>query len=288
MSRDDIINKTIEWFRNQKSRGVGYSMINRKGPDNYDCSSSMFFSIINAFNIPYKDGDHIYNTSDLGQLLEKVGYEIVTEDHDWTAQKGDIIIWAKIKGVPGSGAHTALFTSNDTLIHCNYNGHGITEDPESKLYSLYKWTYVVYRLKEEVKGGDEMEKIQERYMIHGDYSIDTLPWFCEDRKFVKMSTEYNGYVVTVTRKWGNYYYSRYLGGWIDYRALVPVETIPEKTLTIKKGGYSIDTKPWGTAGFKTVMKTDSMIGKDLLVTAKRGGYYYAHQIAKWIDMRAFE
>lgn len=288
MSRDDRINKIIEWFRNQKSRGVGYSMINRKGPDNYDCSSSMFFSIINAFNLPYKDGDHIYNTSDLGQLLEKVGYEIVTEDHDWNAQKGDIIIWAKIKGVPGSGAHTALFTSNDTLIHCNYNGHGITEDPESKLYSLYKWTYVVYRLKEEVKGEDEMEKIQERYMIHGDYSIDTLPWFCEDRQFIKMSTEYNGYVVTVTRKWGNYYYSRYLGGWIDYRALVPVETIPEKTLTIKKGGYSIDTKPWGTAGFKTVMKTDSMIGKDLLITAKRGGYYYAHQIAKWIDMRAFE
>lgn len=280
------IDKMVDWFRTQKSRGVGYSMINRKGPSSYDCSSSMFFSIVNAFNLPYKNGDHIYNTSDLGQLLEKLGFEKITENHDWNAQKGDIIIWAKIKGVPGSGAHTALFTSNDTLIHCNYNGHGITEDSESNLYRLYKWTYVVYRLKEE--GEDEMDKIQERYMIHGDFSIDSLPWCCEDRKFIKMTTEYNGYVVTVTRKWGNYYYSQYLGGWIDYRSLVPVETLPEQTLTVKNGGYSVDTKPWGTAGFKTVMKTDSLIGKDLLVTAKRGGYYYAHNMAKWIDIRAFE
>lgn len=287
MDRNTKINKAINWFRTQKGLGVEYSMSKRQGPNFYDCSSSMFFSLVDAFDIPYKKGDHIYNTSDLGQLLNKLGYEVITENHDWKAQKGDIIIWAKIKGVPGSGAHTALFTSANTLIHCNYNHNGITEEKESNLYNLYKWTYVVYRLKEDTKGEDDMDKISERYMIHGEFSIDSLPWFCEDRKFIKMSTEYNGYVVTVTRKWGSYYYSQYLGGWIDYRALVPVETIPEQVLTIKNGGYSVDTKPWGTSGYKTIMKTDELIGKDIVVTAKRGGYYYAHNMAKWIDMRAF-
>jgi Bacteriophage peptidoglycan hydrolase. len=285
------IDKMVDWFRTQKSRGVEYSMNKRHGPDYYDCSSSMYFALVQAFNLPYKKGDYIYNTSTLGGLLEKLGFEKITENHDWNAKKGDIIIWAKFKGVPGSEAHTALFTDSNTIVHCNYRNNGITEEEETNkhILCLYKWNYVVYRLPEETEiEGDNMENIQERYMIHGDYSIDSLPWFCSDRKFIKLSTEYNGYVVTVTRKWAGYFYSQYLGGWIDYRALVPVETIPEQVLTIKNGGYSVDTKPWGTSGYKTIMKTDELIGKDIVVTAKRGGYYYAHNMAKWIDMRAFE
>ena len=102
------IDKMIEWFREKKSQGIGYSMINRQGPNYYDCSSSMYFALVQAFNLPYKKGDYIYNTSTLGGLLEKLGFEKITENHDWNAQKGDIIIWSKYRGVPGSEAHTAL------------------------------------------------------------------------------------------------------------------------------------------------------------------------------------
>lgn len=282
------IDKMIEWFREKKSQDIGYSMINRQGPNYYDCSSSMYFSIVYAFGLTHSGNrNDIRNTANLPEFLEKNGFEKIADNCPWEAKKGDVIIWSRYRGVPGSEAHTALFTSSDTIIHCNYNAKGISEDSENSKMYLYKWNYAVYRYVE--RNGDEefMNTIQERYMIHGDYSIDTLPWFCSDRKQVKTSTEYNGFVITVTRKWGAYYYSHFLGGWIDERALIPVTTI-EKEVTIKHGGYSVDTKPWGTDGFETIMKTDELLNKKFRVTAQRGGYYYVHNIAKWIDMRAFE
>lgn len=132
-----------------------------------------------------------------------------------------------------------------------------------------------------------MEQIQERYMINGNYSIDSLPWFCSDRKNVGNTKDYQGYVVTVSRKWGGYWYSQYLGGWIDYRAFEEVETISEEK-TVKNTGYSIDTKPWGTEGFETKGKSDDLIGDTFKITARKGAYLYIHSKAKWVDEKAFE
>ena len=153
------------------------------------------------------------------------------------------------------------------------------------------WTDFVNKVKnylddEEVKE-EYMEQIRERYMINGNYSIDSLPWWCDDKKNVGTTADYQGYVVTVSRKWGNYWYSQYLGGWIDHRAFEEVETISEEK-TVKNGGYSIDTKPWGTEGFETVGKSDELIGKDFTITARKGAYLYIHEKAKWVDEKAFE
>ena len=154
------------------------------------------------------------------------------------------------------------------------------------------WTDFVNKVKNYLEDDEEvkeefMEQIQERYMINGNYSIDSLPWFCSDRKNVGNTKNYQGYVVTVSRKWGSYWYSQYLGGWIDYRAFEEVETISEEK-TVKNGGYSIDTKPWGTEGFETVGKSDNLLGKTFEVTARKGAYLYIHEKAKWVDEKAFE
>lgn len=142
---------------------------------------------------------------------------------------------------------------------------------------------------QEVKENKEefMEQVQERYMINGNYSIDSLPWFCSDKKQVGTTEKYQGYVVTVSRKWGGYWYSQFLGGWIDYRAFEEVETISEEK-TVKNKGYSVDTKPWGTAGFETKGKSDNLLGKTFEVTARKGAYLYIHEKAKWVDEKAFE
>lgn len=142
---------------------------------------------------------------------------------------------------------------------------------------------------QEVKENKEefMEQVQERYMINGNYSIDSLPWFCSDKKQVGTTEKYQGYVVTVSRKWGGYWYSQFLGGWIDYRAFEEVETISEEK-TVKNTGYSIDTKPWGTAGFETKGKSDDLIGDTFKITARKGAYLYIHEKAKWVDEKAFE
>lgn len=154
------------------------------------------------------------------------------------------------------------------------------------------WTDFVNKVKNYLQGDEEvkeeyMERIQERYMINGNYSIDSLPWWCDDKKNVGTTADYQGYVVTVSRKWGNYWYSQFLGGWIDHRAFEEVETISEEK-TVKNKGYSVDTKPWGTKGFETVGKSDELIGKDFKITARKGAYLYIHSKAKWVDEKAFE
>lgn len=154
------------------------------------------------------------------------------------------------------------------------------------------WTDFVNKVKNYLEGDEEvkeeyMERIQERYMINGNYSIDSLPWWCDDKKNVGTTADYQGYVVTVSRKWGNYWYSQFLGGWIDHRAFEEVETISEEK-TVKNKGYSVDTKPWGTKGFETVGKYDELIGKDFKITARKGAYLYIHSKAKWVDEKAFE
>lgn len=154
------------------------------------------------------------------------------------------------------------------------------------------WTDFVNKVKNYLEDDEEvkeeyMEQIQERYMINGNYSIDSLPWWCDDKKNVGTTADYQGYVVTVSRKWGNYWYSQYLGGWIDHRAFEEVETISEEK-TVKNKGYSVDTKPWGTAGFETKGKSDDLIGDTFKITARKGAYLYIHSKAKWVDEKAFE
>lgn len=154
------------------------------------------------------------------------------------------------------------------------------------------WAVFVNKVKNYLEDDEEvkeeyMEQIQERYMINGNYSIDSLPWWCDDKKNVGTTADYQGYVVTVSRKWGNYWYSQYLGGWIDHRAFEEVETISEEK-TVKNKGYSVDTKPWGTAGFETKGKSDDLIGDIFKITARKGAYLYIHSKAKWVDEKAFE
>lgn len=154
------------------------------------------------------------------------------------------------------------------------------------------WTDFVNKVKNYLEDDEEvkeeyMEQIQERYMINGNYSIDSLPWWCDDKKNVGTTADYQGYVVTVSRKWGNYWYSQFLGGWIDHRAFEEVETISEEK-TIKNTGYSIDTKPWGMEGFEMVGKSGDLIGQTFKITARKGAYLYIHNKAKWIDEKAFE
>lgn len=280
-----ISDKFIEWFNERKGK-VTYSMTNRTGSKSYDCSSAVYYAVCEALNIKV---DWARDTASLPAFLLNHGFEKITENSEWQAQRGDIVIWSKKKGVPGAEAHTGIFTDNSHIIHCNYNANGISENSENSLSSLYNWNYEVYRLKDdkEEKEAEVTERLQERYMITGNYSIDSLPWGFSDKKNIGSTEKYIGFVVTITRKWGNYWYSQFLGGFVDSRAFEPVETISEEK-TIKNAGYSIDTKPWGTEGFETVGKSDNLIGKTFEITAKKGAYLYLHKIAKWVDSRAFE
>lgn len=141
--------------------------------------------------------------------------------------------------------------------------------------------------KEEKVVNDPREKISKRYMIKGSYSIDSLPWYCSDKKNVGTTDKYVGFVVTVTRKWGSYWYSQFLGGWIDSRAFEDVDNVDFKK-TVTNDGFSVDTLPWGTEGYKTVNYSGNLKGKNYRITAKKGAYLYVYELAKWVDEKAFE
>lgn len=283
------IDKIINWFEERKGK-VRYSMNNRTGKGSYDCSSSVYYAVTEALDLPIS---YPCNTANLGKYLLENGFELICSNGEWEAKRGDIIIWARQVGVPGAYAHTAVFIDNQNLIHCNYNANGISVDSENSLIKngLYNWHYSVYRLKND---NDDYEvntytetKCSKRFMICDNYSIDSLPWYEPDHKTLGSTKDYLGYVVTITRMRYDYYYSEYLGGWVDNRAFKEIKE-EDKKLTIKNSGYSVDTMPWGTEGYETIAYTGDMIGNEFHITARINDYFYAHEIAKWIDKKAFD
>lgn len=114
----------INWFQARKGK-VTYSMTNRLGPNSYDCSSAVFFALIEAGFLP--KGTAIGNTESLYQLEGS----LFTAINQAQAQRGDLFV-AGVKGASGgSFGHTGVFTSNSTIIHCNGTDNGISETPVS-------------------------------------------------------------------------------------------------------------------------------------------------------------
>ena len=208
------IEKIIDWFRQRKGK-VTYSMDKRTGPHSYDCSSSVYYAVCEALCLKT---EYPKNTATLPEFLLKNGFERIAVNHEWTAKRGDVVIWAKQKGVAGAKAHTGVFTDNSHIIHCNYDANGISENTESSLNSLYKWHFEVFRLKE-------------------DKNFESMPWWADDKKQIGTTNDKQGMRVTVTRKWGNYWYVKELGGFVDYRAFTKQKDLSKIAKEVINGDW---------------------------------------------------
>lgn len=240
MSKTD---KMISWF-NQRKGKVTYSMERRTGPNSYDCSSAVYYAVCEALNLKI---DWARDTASLPAFLLNHGFEKITENSEWQARRGDIVIWSKQKGVSGAEAHTGVFTDNSHIIHCNYNSNGISVNGENSLSSLYNWNYECYRLKEIKNAESEEVEIMNRikdevYTLQGSYSIDSLPWGCSDKKNLGNAKDYQGKTVTVTRKWGNYWYVKELGGFVDSRAFTKLKDISTVAKEVLQGNWGNGTE----------------------------------------------
>lgn len=137
------IETAIAWMQARKGQ-VTYSMDYRNGPDSYDCSSSIYYALLSggavsagwAVNTEYEHG-----------WLEKNGYELISENQPWDAQRGDIFIWGRKGYSSGAGGHTGIFVDSDNIIHCNYRYDGVTVNNHDDIW-LYAGRpyYYVYRL----------------------------------------------------------------------------------------------------------------------------------------------
>lgn len=125
---DRSIDTVMDWMFKAKNSGMTYHMGHlRKTEKAADCSSAVFRALIYGGFL--KSDAYVGNTETLFSMGDKgeVMYEIRPDEIDY----GDIFV----AGVPGKslgeGGHTGfiLNKNQDTIIHMNYSGNGVTVTP---------------------------------------------------------------------------------------------------------------------------------------------------------------
>ena len=137
------IETAIAWMREHEGE-VTYSMEYRDGPDSYDCSSSVYYALKSA---GASSAGWAVNTEYMHDWLIKNGYELIAENTECNAQRGDIFIWGKRGASAGAFGHTGMFIDSDNIIHCNYAYNGISiNNHDERWYDAGQPYFYIYRL----------------------------------------------------------------------------------------------------------------------------------------------
>lgn len=133
----------IAWMKARQGR-VSYSMEERDGDDSYDCSSSVYYALRSAGAV---SAGWAVNTEYEHNWLINNGYELISENTPWDAQRGDVFIWGRKGASAGAGGHTGIFIDEDNIIHCNYRYDGISVNDHDDIW-VYAGRpyYYIYRL----------------------------------------------------------------------------------------------------------------------------------------------
>ncbi|MBO0470405.1 SH3 domain-containing protein [Enterococcus sp. DIV0242_7C1] len=129
------LEKMIQWMSERQGK-VSYSMTARLGPNSYDCSSAVYFSLIAG---GFLASGTMGNTDTLFSHLEKAGWTMVQADStgNYPAKRGDIFIWGNRGASGGAAGHTGIFVDDlDSIIHCNYGYNGITVNNHDTIWYL--------------------------------------------------------------------------------------------------------------------------------------------------------
>lgn len=205
------IENAIAWMREREGQ-VYYSMEYRDGPDSYDCSSSVYYALRSA---GASSAGWAVNTEYEHDWLIKNGYELIAENTECNAQRGDIFIWGRKGASAGAFGHTGMFIDSDNIIHCNYayNGISINNHDERWYYAGQPYFYI-YRLTnpdarpEEVKKGWQSDDKGDWYArANGSYPKSEFEYIEENKSWFYFDE--SGYAYT--EKWlhhtdGQWYY----------------------------------------------------------------------------------
>ena len=205
------IENAIAWMREREGQ-VYYSMEYRDGPDSYDCSSSVYYALRSA---GASSAGWAVNTEYEHDWLIKNGYELIAENTECVAQRGDIFIWGKRGASAGAFGHTGMFIDSDNIIHCNYayNGISINNHDERWYYAGQPYFYI-YRLtnpdaqpEEPKKGWQSDDKGDWYARANGTYPKSEFEYIEENKSWFYFDE--SGYAYT--DKWlhhtdGQWYY----------------------------------------------------------------------------------
>lgn len=136
------------------------------------------------------------------------------------------------------------------------------------------------------------------------YSIDTKPWGMSGYHTLNNTSDYLGRTIEVVKQTNNNQYvlishDGKLLGWVDKKALKTYEVVTNVASSqpvnykavVDKTSYSIDTMPWGTAGYQTIAKTTDYVGTEVDVIRKKGSYVLISangEAIGWVDKKALK
>ncbi|MGL9969350.1 lytic exoenzyme target recognition domain-containing protein [Enterococcus sp. DIV1420a] len=160
---------TVEWFLARIGK-LTYSMTgSRNGADGTaDCSGSMTQSIKDSGGVNY---DYLYSTVTLGNYLGKNGYQRISVNQDWDAQKGDVVLmsWGKDMSTSGgAGGHVGVMVNATDFISCDYwtsgqPGTAITQHNWNEYYAVTQPNYIeVWRVNNSQPGPQVQALVQEK------------------------------------------------------------------------------------------------------------------------------
>lgn len=205
------IETAIAWMKARQGQ-VYYSMEDRDGPDSYDCSSSVYYALRSAGAV---SAGWAVNTEYEHDWLIKNGYELIAENTECTAQRGDIFIWGRKGASAGAFGHTGMFIDSDNIIHCNYAYNGISiNNHDERWYYAGQPHFYIYRLTnpnaqpEEVKKGWQKDDKGDWYArANGSYPKAEFEYIEENKSWFYFDE--SGYAYT--DKWlhhtdGQWYY----------------------------------------------------------------------------------
>ena len=128
------VEKMIKWMEDHhRTKGnYPYSMTRRNLDPGLDCSSSVYYALIDGGFLP--KGTPIGNTETLFKLNGKIFKEIFSYDE---VQRGDIFIRGGEGTSAGAGGHTGIFMRKDKIIHSNYSNNGISINDENSYVGYF-------------------------------------------------------------------------------------------------------------------------------------------------------
>lgn len=191
------IETAIAWMRARQGK-VSYNMEYRDGDDSYDCSSAMYYSLRSA---GASSAGWAVNTEYMHDWLIKNGYELIAENTECVAKRGDIFIWGKRGASAGAFGHTGMFIDSDNIIHCNYAYNGISiNNHDERWYSAGQPYFYIYRLtnpnaqpEEPKKGWQEDDKGYWYARANGSYPKEEFEYIEENKSWFYFNAE--GYMV---------------------------------------------------------------------------------------------
>lgn len=130
-----MLENAIAWYYAHKGK-VTYSMVERRGPNSYDCSSAGYYALIQGGF--FSPSIYIGNTDSMFGDLERAGWVQVPADANGfiDTKRGDVGIWGRRGASSGSNGHFMMWVDADNIIHCSFGYNGIAVSNHDWLWGI--------------------------------------------------------------------------------------------------------------------------------------------------------